>query len=228
MAGHRNPNIITDGLILCLDAEDKNSYPGTGATWYDLCGKNNTTINGATYNSDGYFVLDGTNDYFEVTSDGRTDFAVQNFTIEEWCYVDPDGSYEVFWSYDYTSHNSPYYAQQWRTANSTDKLYATTLLNQHQTEVSYTPNKWTQLVWSIEDTGSTKASKLYQDGVLLGSSSPNVSNITYYEQEVWIGKGNFTTGYYKGNIAAAHFYNRALTATEVSQNFEAHRSRFGV
>ena len=78
---------VTNGLILSLDAGDKNSYPGSGTTWYDLCGNNDTTINGATYNSGGYFVLDGTNDYFQVTSNGTSDFGVQTFSIELWCYV---------------------------------------------------------------------------------------------------------------------------------------------
>ena len=49
---------VTNGLVLSLDAGDKNSYGGSGSTWYDLCGNNDTTINGATYNSDGYFVLE--------------------------------------------------------------------------------------------------------------------------------------------------------------------------
>jgi hypothetical protein len=222
-----NLNIVSDSLVLCLDAADKNSYPGTGNTWYDLCGKNNTTISGATYNSDGYFVLDGSNDYFEVTYDGRTDFAVQDFTIEIWCYVIPDGSYEVLWSYDLLTHESPYYSQHLRTVNDVDALYGSTLINQHHDE-TYVPNKWTQLVWTVTDTGSTKASKLYQDSVLLGSGTPNVGNITYYDQEVWVGRSNFATGYFKGSIANVKFYSRSLSSTEIQQNFNVSRTRFGL
>ena len=44
---------VTNGLIYSVDAGDENSYPGSGTTWFDLCGKNNTTINGATHNSNG-------------------------------------------------------------------------------------------------------------------------------------------------------------------------------
>ena len=227
---------VTNGLILSLDAGDKNSYGGSGSTWYDLCGNNDTTISGATYNSDGYFVLDGTNDYFEVTNTGTSDFGVQTFSIEFWCYIDPNGTYEVLWSYDYTAHSAPYYAQHWRTVNSDNTLYggmnnggawnSTTTVHD---AVSYTPSKWTQLVWTVGDGGTTKISTFYQDGSSIGTeTNTDWSNINYYAQEVWIGKANFSTGWYKGNIATVKFYDRALSSQEVTQNFNAHRNRFGV
>ncbi len=242
MAVHGNPNSVTSGLILSLDAGDKNSYPGSGTTWYDLCGNNDTTINGATYNSGGYFVLDGTNDYFEVTSDGSSDFAKQTFSIEFWCYIDPDG-YDVLWSYDYTGHNSPYYSQHWRTGvvYGTDSLYggsnnggawnATTTVHDNGGfgNTAYTPNKWTQLVWTVDDGGTTKISTFYQDGSSIDTeTNTDWSDINYYAQEVWIGKANFSTGYYQGNIATVKFYDRALSSQEVKQNFNAHKNRFGV
>ena len=63
--GH-SPRIVTDGLVLCLDAANKRSYPGTGTTWTDLKGENNGTLtNGPTFDSSnkGSIVFDGTNDY---------------------------------------------------------------------------------------------------------------------------------------------------------------------
>ena len=234
---------VTNGLVLSLDAGDKNSYGGSGSTWYDLCGNNDTTINGATYNSDGYFVLDGTNDYFQVTDDGSSDFAKQTFSIELWCYVVANNlglNYTTFWSYDYTSHDSPYYAQHFRTTNRNNTPYYTLYggsnnggtFNSTTTVhdgVSYTPNKWTHMVWTMGDGGTTKISTFYQDGSSLETeTNTGWSDITYYNQEVWIGKANFSTGYYEGNIATVKFYDRALSSQEVTQNFNAHRNRFGV
>ena len=227
---------VTNGLILSLDAGDKNSYGGSGSTWYDLCENNDTTISGATYNSDGYFVLDGTNDYFEVTSNGTSDFGVQAFSIEFWCYIDPNGTYDVLWSYDYIAHSSPYYAQHWRANTADTQLYggmnnggawnSTTTVHD---AVSYTPSKWTQLVWTVGDGGTTKISTFYQDGSSIGTeTNTDWSNINYYAQEVWIGRANFSTGYYKGNIATVKFYDRALSSQEVTQNFNAHKNRFEV
>ena len=234
---------VTNGLILSLDAGDKNSYPGSGTTWYDLCGNNDTTINGATYNSDGYFVLDGTNDYFQVTSNGTSDFGVQTFSIELWCYVVANNlslNYTTFWSYDFTEHSSAYYAQHFRTTNRNNTPYYTLYggsnngggFNSTTTvhdEVSYTPNKWTQMVWTMGDGGTTKISTFYQDGSSLGTETNTQWNdINYYNQEVWIGRGNWSTSYYEGNIATVKFYDRALSSQEVTQNFNAHKNRFGV
>jgi len=61
-----NPRIVTDGLVLCLDAANKRSYPGSGTTWIDKVGGNDGTLtNGPTFSSDngGILVFDGTNDY---------------------------------------------------------------------------------------------------------------------------------------------------------------------
>ena len=58
MAFFRGPNIVTDGLVLALDAASKRSYPGTGTTWYDLSGNNfDYTIIGSPSYSDGAFTL---------------------------------------------------------------------------------------------------------------------------------------------------------------------------
>ena len=58
-----SPRIVTDGLVLALDAANTKSYGGSGTTWTDLSGKgNNGDIDGATHNSDGYFSFDGSND----------------------------------------------------------------------------------------------------------------------------------------------------------------------
>lgn len=59
------PGISDDDLKIHLDAANTNSYPGSGNTWYDISGHNNhATRNSATWNSSGYFIFDGSNDYF--------------------------------------------------------------------------------------------------------------------------------------------------------------------
>ena len=70
MAFSHSPKIVTDGLVVCLDAGDKNSYPGSGATWSDVSGNGNdfTLYNSPTHNSDGYFTFDGVNQYGRSTN----------------------------------------------------------------------------------------------------------------------------------------------------------------
>ena len=84
------------------------------------------------------------------------------------------------------------------------------------------------MVWTMDDGGTTKISTIYQDGSSLDTDTKtDFSDINYYAQEVWIGKANFTA-FYKGNIATVKFYDRALSSQEVTQNFNAHKNRFGV
>jgi hypothetical protein len=70
--GPRQKSIVTDGLVLSLDAGNANSYPGTGTNWADLSGNglNGTLVNGPTYNSAnlGSIVFDGTNDHVTVAN----------------------------------------------------------------------------------------------------------------------------------------------------------------
>ena len=237
LGGQVNNNIQTDGLVFYIDAAYKKSYPKAGSTWYDLIGANDTAISNASFNSSGYFELDGTNDSFEVTNDGSSDFAKQTFSIEFWCYVGPTaGNYEIFWSYDYTSHSAPYYAQQWRTGNSDTTLYGgsnkdgvwNSSTGVHD-GVSYTKEVWTHLVWTMGDGGSSKTSTFYQDGVSNGTeTNTSWDDINYYTQEVIIGNSpNFSTGRYAGYIASVRFYDRDLSLQEVKQNYNAGKERFG-
>jgi hypothetical protein len=71
MAGTVAPNIVTDGLVLYLDAANVKSYVSGSTTWVDIAAGNNVTLtNGPTFNSgnNGSIVFDGTNDYVQVTS----------------------------------------------------------------------------------------------------------------------------------------------------------------
>ena len=69
---HGGKPIVTDGLVLCLDAANPKSYPGSGTTWTDLSGNGNngTLVNGVGYNSDngGSLSFDGVNDYVSKSS----------------------------------------------------------------------------------------------------------------------------------------------------------------
>ena len=88
MSYHNNPRIVTDGLALCLDANAKRSYPGTGTTWYDLtANQQNGSLSGLTFNSTCYLDFDGTDDVvgpntFDYDDSGGA------FTVCAW--VNPD------------------------------------------------------------------------------------------------------------------------------------------
>ena len=86
MAFNYSPKIVTDGLVLCLDAGNPNSYPGSGNTWKDLSrGRNNgTLVNGPTFSgaNGGSLVFDGVNDYNQHIN--LQNFINQDITISLW------------------------------------------------------------------------------------------------------------------------------------------------
>ena len=83
-----SPRIVTDGLVFCVDAGDKMSYPGAGTTWTDLSKNRNngTLINGPTFDSanGGSISLDGSNDYISVGSFNED--SSQDLSVMVWVY----------------------------------------------------------------------------------------------------------------------------------------------
>jgi hypothetical protein len=237
MAFNYSPKIITDGLVLYLDAANTRSYPGSGTVWSDLSrgGNNGTLTNGPTFNSGngGNIVFDGSNDYIEISPNGTTSgFNVQSFTIDMWVKVVNVGAYNVLWSYDFTSHTPPYYSQHIRTNNtigqSTTSMTFTININgtsfQTVGTIIINFNQWINVTFTRNS--STNVNISYLNGVLKQQTTV-ASIISYYNQEVWIGRGNFG-GYTTGNISACKFYNRALSALEVLQNYNATKGRYGL
>ena len=103
MAFNYSPKIVTDGLVLYMDAANSKSYVSGSTTWNDISrsGNNGTLINGPTFNSSngGSIVFDGTNDYVNL-SDSDNWFYTGNFTIEFWYYFNsvPDSLGQFFYN----------------------------------------------------------------------------------------------------------------------------------
>jgi hypothetical protein len=232
MAFQYSPKIITDGLVLYLDTANATSYSSNSVNFKNLGSTKLTpTIVGSpTINTtNGSMTLDGTGaQYIEVVADGTTaGFNIQNFTIDCWVNLLNDGSYEALWSYDYTSHSTPFYAQHIRTLNS-------------QAQINFIGNNGVQIGKSgIVNYGTwqnftfvrsldNSTTSMYLDGQLEVNNTGQNNSIDYYNQEVWIGKANFGTANYTGDIGPYKFYNRALTASEILQNYNATKGRFGL
>jgi len=94
MAVGYNPRIVTDGLVLCLDAGNTKSYPGSGTTWNDLSGQGNngtlTNMDGSNY-SDGALSFDGSNEYVNLTESligsNQIQTVTSSYTLEAWINV---------------------------------------------------------------------------------------------------------------------------------------------
>lgn len=235
--------IIADGLVFNMDAANRASYPRTGTTATDTVGNIASTLSGTSGDNNtpqwentngGIFDFDGTDDHIEIISNGNgTIFDTQTFTIQVWfkSNTDPDTQAQAIWSYDPSSHSSPYYAQHLRLGGSghpQDEIFFS--WNNGSTFKSVLINgalTGTQTDWhNVAATYKSGEQKVYLDGSQIGSNT-EIGTITYYNQEVWVGRSNLGH-YFDGKIPNVQFYNRALSANEVLHNYNALKSRFGL
>ena len=233
MATLYSPKIITDGLVLALDAANNKSYPGSGTTWKDLSGNGNdgTLTNGPTFDSgnNGSIVFDGVNDYVNFPSN-FFDYTSQS-TFECWTYIQSwinessncndkrtyimtvHSGFDNFIGFVTNSGNTVRFQRRDPGINYTISP-----------SISLSLNKWYHLVGTISNPGSS----YYINGILVGSLSNTVvsSNPTTFR----IGWNNFNcnNSYFNGYVTNAKIYNRALTVEEVLQNYNATKSRYGL
>ncbi len=213
--------IVTNGLVLNLDAAKVDSYPGTGTTWYDISGNNNngTLTNGPTFSGIGKqaaIVFDGVDDYVSTP-------AARNATTNE--------NYTISTVFRITSFTSSDMRLLGATNGSTSQLTVgwnnTTLrlwLQDSWNDTSFVSSTNTTYYLTMIHAGTS--TDVYVNGIL----NSTISNKTSYFNNLGLGN-NFILSYgtfFNGNIYTAQVYNRALSADEVSQNFNALRGRYGI
>jgi hypothetical protein len=224
-------NIVRDGLVLYLDA--KYSYPGaTGTnpdvyTWYDMSGNENhgELKNGVSYSGTGggSLVFDGTNDY--VT--GETTYsptALQPLTLSVWFYnKGQSGNRGILGIIN--PFSQPTGSARMITIRSTGAVYFWGNSSDfNPTNFISEVNSWTNAVFTID---TAKKITAYKNGIFNEDatiSSLNNTNALNYD----VGVRRLFNEYFDGNIAQASIYNRALTAQEVLQNFNATKDRYGI
>ena len=222
-----NPSTVLSGLVLCLDAGNPKSYPTTGTTWTDLSGRSNTgtLTNGPTYSS-GSLVFDGTNDYIQSPSSTNFVLGTGDFTLEIWCY--PIGFADAPY---YNNYGSLF---DFRTANTPETNILLTPLGSSTlvfyvdsgikiTGASLSTNQWTHVVLSR----SSATTKMFMNGTQVGSSYVDANN---YTSSTFRTAANVVpNAFFNGYISNLRIYKgKGLSATEVSQNFNALRSRFSI
>lgn len=212
-----SPKIVTNGLVLALDAANNKSYPGSGTTWTDLSGNNNTgtLTNGPTFSAvnGGSIVFDGTNDYVAVSSNANLTFGTADFSIEFWIYNTNSWS-STFDLTDggsgacaiYTSSGNLRIAPQFGSSIAIASISTLSL------------NVWYKLS-VVKNSSVTTA---YINGYSIG----NTSDIKNYSSSILTLVGG-QDGYFTGRISNILIYNRALSTTEILQNYNTTKVRFG-
>ena len=219
-------NIVTNGLVLNLDAGFVSSYPTAGTTWYDLSGNdsNGTLTNGPTFNSanSGSIVFDGTNDYISLSSQTAI-FSNSSFTISLWMYPqDPQDNMMIFATYG-PGPNFNNKAVVIRLQPDNVVLFA--FYNDDLSSTgTFTYNVWQNLVCTYNY--ATDTSSIYINGNLIGTGANGPCTETGV-MTMRIGNW-FNQEFYLGNISLFSLYNRSLSQTEITQNFNAQKGRFGL
>ena len=232
------PRISTDeivygsNLLLNYDFKNKATYSGTGSSVNNLAGINGTsytgTINGATFNSAGYFDFDGSNDDISVGS-SFTLSDTNSVTIESWVNADTTtNTFQVIataqatsthWQLSYAG--DPTYNILWAFAGTSNSVGTTTLPSLgtwHHIVATYNGGDKTQLAsWKVYIDGSSAT-------IQLTGSTGAATNAT----TIGFRTGGAVSNRFDGKIGETRIYNKALTAAEVSQNFNATRAKYGV
>jgi hypothetical protein len=209
--------IVTTGLVLNLDAGNTASYPGTGTTWTDLSGLNNhgTLINSPTYNSSngGNLVFNGSTSYISAP---LTKAASCTFSV--WAKTSTAHSSNMLFNAglngagpDLFFYSGYLYWNTWDGVGNPFGLIPATTTN----------GNWHN--YAVVNNAVSNNAKLYYDGVLIGTAGYiNASTNT----TLYIG-GTTGTYMWNGAIATFYVYNRSLLDTEVLQNYNAAKSKFG-
>ena len=235
MSASANPDIVTDGLVLCLDAGDRKSYSGSGSIWYDRSGGGNnfTGYNSPAFSSDngGNISFDGTNEWYETTNLGLSDH-----TKEVWFRSNDNTQGPGGGSNDIITILGPYIA-----VGGDDGKY--TYIGIYDTNLTFRIDDGANSHRDIRTQGYD-ANVWYCAAVTYNSTSGNViaylngekirtisytTGITFNSEKEYIAKSdNGVAESFNGSVASVKMYNRALTDAEILQNYNATKSRFNL
>lgn len=217
--------IIANGLVLNLDAAQLRSYPGSGTNWTDLSGNNNngTLTNGPTYSSSngGLIIVDGSNDYIPLGTNGFP-LGTSDGTMCAWATTN---SVTATWKnlFTYGRYDNSLYNARLLVANG-----STIYFDGYADGIGWnglTTNTWFNIVGVFEN----RYASLYVNGVLRAGPTQKLNwNTILGTNPAQLGRSVNGAEYWNGSIGSAYIYNRALTATEVLQNYDAVKSRFGL
>jgi hypothetical protein len=211
-------NIVTDGLILCLDAGTLMSYLRSGTTWRDISGNGNngSLTNGPTFNGDngGSIVFDGVNDYvstpLNIDTNPNTIFAwfkASSVSGARGVVLTDNGN----WDKGFEINNGVFSVH--------------TGSNMSSTGVSALANIW----YHGAIVYSSTTMNFYINGISIWNSGTPGSTLG---STVEIGRANYPNGsgsrFFVGNISQVQIYNRALSAQEIQQNYNATKARYGL
>jgi hypothetical protein len=238
-ANFEYPNIVTDGLVLNLDAGFVGSYPTINTTWYDLSGNGNNgaLTNGPTFNSanSGSIVFDGIDDYVPIPNPISNN---SDFTISFWMYylggnstVGLISTWNTSWqgvgiSFSNYNNNNVWSLRSWTNNGAGGGMNWGVLDN--------LKNVWSNITLTfVNGSSSSNIQRGYINGIFQNSES--FGNNLIHDTTLQIARGGLSDSIQLSNYPPANtrisnlqIHNRVLTAAEVLQNYNTQKGRFGL
>ena len=226
MAFNYSPKIVTDGLVLALDAANNKSYPGSGTTWTDISrgGNNGTLYNGPTFSNTngGNIVFDGSNNFVGFSNSSLLQLNLG--TVCVWVKTSSPGSgfrgivtkqnnYSLF------TNSGILVTYDW--GNSAIR----------STGVNIADGSWKNICMTFTDNSGSPSNNviIYINGISVLTTTIKILNNNIGLEICRGGSGPGGPGQIlNGSIAQTSIYNRPLTSTEVLQNYNATKTRFGL
>jgi hypothetical protein len=235
MSSESGPNLITNGLVLCLDAANPLSYKSGATVWNDLTYNTSGGVltNGPTYNSNngGSIVFDGTNDYSVVN---QLDLTTTNkITVSFW-FKYTSTTAKLPFEFTTNSDNTTGAFQIGTSAVNPGDLYAHVYqggYNMIRTNASYNDGLYHNVSF-VFDLSLAVGQKIqcYVDGNVVSKTQMQSTNVTanFLKSDLYIFSRAGTSFFQAGTLNLCQIYNRALSAQEVLQNYNSTKSRFGL
>ena len=256
MGFYRGPKIVTDGLVLALDAANPKSYPGSGTTWYDLSGNGNhaTLYNSPVWNGT-YFSFDGTNSYASFTVPTSSVYFPSASLTYEITFQEQNNGIEinrqriVFGNKGYSTNKDGFALTHGSNPNdvySQINDFGTNSLRIVDCGVNLDDDgttddtlnfTWVMHFTQIDNTNlSTVIHNTYNfsnSNLIVQNTQDIVSNVVYNDLVNDGAVYNIGAGYTGGasslsicDVASIKIYNRILIVEEITQNYNATKSRF--
>ena len=228
-------NITTNGLVLYYDPSSASSYPGSGTTITDLSGNGrNGTMSNISFTSP-YFSYNGSSSQISIADNALLEPGSGDWTMEVWVNqsvsgndvvlgkFDP-GGLTVDVSYSIRTTNTTYYAQIGSGSGSGSTLFV------NSTNYVGTIGSWSQIVYVFTNVAANTL-QTFVNGSSIGTVSHSLPSILNTSANLYIGSynnGEYPLQYFDGKIGITRLYNQALTASDVLNNYNADKSKYGL
>lgn len=245
MGINHSPNIVLNGLVMCLDAANIKSYPGSGSLWTDISGKGNnaTLLNGPTFSptNNGGIVFDGSTQYSHPPiSLSYLNSCTMEATFNSSVYV--AGAKTIFGYAQKSGYTAPTIGSMYiNTGTLTASIIGVTDGYRYVTGGTILANRNYHVTFTKDTIKGIL--QLYVNGILMGTQTFTAANYAQWttlgsyigtnvldiakSTNTVAGQG-WSTDYFNGTIYGLKVYSRVLSSSEIQQNFNALRSRYGV